>query len=1227
MAAESTFHFKILTRRRRPEDYAIYSAALEWDLTEPIVIESSDDLKSEQRWKDLVTPYHHQVTNLITFCRRLPVTLLADDVGLGKTISAGLIASELITRGRLSKILIVCPKVLCQQWQEELSAKFNIDAQIAIGRDLVDIDPDETGAIITTYNSARLHLENLPPDRFQMLVLDEAHKLRNLYGVESPPQVAKKFRAALQARRFRFVLMLTATPIQNRLWDIYSLVDLLTVARGHQNPFGSEGQFVRRFVEDAREGARKLKPEARDDFRSIVYGYMSRVRRGDAKLTFPDRVVQLHNVKPTNQELELIQIIAKPIQKLNKLVQISILQALVSSPEALKAQLINMARKGSVPEDLAYTVKSHVDRMPRSSKLESLSKLIEQLRKKNPSSWRAVIFTTRRETQTTIQLYLESLGLKVGTINGDTASRNHETIKSFWSDPPENQVIVSTEAGSEGVNLQIANVLVNYDLPWNPMVVEQRIGRIQRLNSKFAHVNIFNMVLTGTFEEYIVGRLMEKLQMAAHAIGDIEALLQGADVDDGDAAASFEDQILQLVLSSLAGQDSEKATKLKEDSIERARQELEQQESAINDMLGSMDNTESLGPRAPKLPPINHRLAPQDFVCAAFDMFGGKVVKQAGEQFLVEERDSREFIHFDGAKDVQKSSTLYAPSSPAYSRLVSRVLATGIHDVSDLDSDIETKSRHRIQQWTEAFEARLSGHSINSVCRTFLGKALLRIRVTVAHDSYERVIEVDCRSSKSHESAKKADGPIGVTLDSAKSLGIDTVHLVQEAENDPSIAEFVRFYLERRELECAAAASDDRKRKKLFDEFTPRLQVTLVGLRGGLRRELNVTAKFRWDGNEEYSSEIEITPSDGNITKAPPLERTASGLPVPTTCLETCTVSGERHLRHRLLRSDESGRYAKPEYLNRCDLSGKRALASEMATCSITNRQIVKSLTRKSDVSGRLAESSLFEKCHFTNSLCLNDEIRISQSSSKKYRADQEDRSAVSNKRGHTDEFIACSETRQKILRTEAQQCAETRQLVAPGVLETCMSSGKQVLPQHLKTSDASGKRVLSRLLVKSSISGANMLREEAVVSMAGRYCLPSEAKTCTWSNRSSHPDDLQICAIAGLPFQSALMTQDVRPRFRPLVELLDGTNASAEATHFWDACASVFETRFNGKCRIESAVLSPTGKHLIVSCEIRTLFGLKTNHAGGLVELPPSIIGRAVLGKRNAGRWKAANL
>src|ERR1700733_10017181 len=105
---------QIKTMRRAPNAlaYEVDCAAQEWDLIDPILIRNHKDLRSEPKWREYVKPYYHQVSNLITFCRRLPVTLLADDVGLGKTISAGLVVSELMSRKRISKILVVCPKLL-----------------------------------------------------------------------------------------------------------------------------------------------------------------------------------------------------------------------------------------------------------------------------------------------------------------------------------------------------------------------------------------------------------------------------------------------------------------------------------------------------------------------------------------------------------------------------------------------------------------------------------------------------------------------------------------------------------------------------------------------------------------------------------------------------------------------------------------------------------------------------------------------------------------------------------------------------------------------------------------------------------------------------------------------------------------------------------------------------------------------------------------------------------
>ncbi|MDA9544735.1 hypothetical protein ACM43_09215, partial [Bradyrhizobium sp. CCBAU 45321] len=145
-------------------------------------------------------------------------------------------------------------------------------------------------------------------------------------------------------------------------------------------------------------------------------------------LDFPERKIQLHKVDPSAEELALIEAIAKPIQKLNRLAQISILQALTSSPHALMAQLQTMARNETVPMELAETVKAIVTPMKTSAKLEGLRQLVSLLKQENPTSWRMVVFTGRRETQTTIQAFLEELGLKVGIINGSSGQRNQETI-------------------------------------------------------------------------------------------------------------------------------------------------------------------------------------------------------------------------------------------------------------------------------------------------------------------------------------------------------------------------------------------------------------------------------------------------------------------------------------------------------------------------------------------------------------------------------------------------------------------------------------------------------------------------------------------------------------------------------------------------------------------------------------------------------------------------------
>lgn len=274
---------------RDAEQFALHMAALEWSLHAPITIRTEADIQSARTWADRVKPYRHQIQNLMTFCRRAPVALLADDVGLGKTISAGLILSELMARRKVSRVLVVAPSLLLPQWREELYEKFNIAALEATGASLAKSLDSSVPVVISTYQSVRSTLDKIRAANFDMIILDEAHKLRNLHGTSSPPLFAQAVRQALADRVFKYALMLTATPIQNRLWDLYSLVDLLTAAKGHANPLGSPEVFRVRFVGDAR--GVQLKQGRKEEFRRILSSYIVRTRRCDASLLFPTRKV------------------------------------------------------------------------------------------------------------------------------------------------------------------------------------------------------------------------------------------------------------------------------------------------------------------------------------------------------------------------------------------------------------------------------------------------------------------------------------------------------------------------------------------------------------------------------------------------------------------------------------------------------------------------------------------------------------------------------------------------------------------------------------------------------------------------------------------------------------------------------------------------------------------------------------------------------------------------
>lgn len=1216
---------KTLRRATDVAAYKLYRAAQEWDLIDPILIRDRKDLKSEPKWREHIQPYHHQITNLVTFCRRLPVTLLADDVGLGKTISAGLVASELMARNRISKILVVCPKLLIPQWKEELESKFGIPGIGASGNELLKAKvPEGGGAVITTYHSARMYLSFLSQSGFEMLILDEAHKLRNLYGTNQSPQVAQKFREALANRVFKYVLMLTATPIQNRLWDIYSLVDLLAVARGHQNPFGSDGVFARTFIADDRTQARRLEPKMRDAFRAIVYGYMSRIRRADANLHFPERLVQMHRVEPLREERELIDCVAGPIHTLNRLAQISILQALISSPHALRSQLRKMAANGTAPQRLAEQVDEIVARIPTTAKLQGLGALVNKLRQEQPERWRMVVFTTRRETQTTIEAFLGALGISCGLINGESGARNQQTITKFKKPVPEIHVIVSTEAGSEGVNLQAANVLVNFDLPWNPMIVEQRIGRIQRLASEHASVCIFNIILRDTFEEYIVGRLMEKLQMAAHAIGDIEALLEAAGLDDkNDEHLPFEELIRRLVVASLAGKNVEETARLAEKSIAAAKIELETQEKNIDTMLGAMDEPAGEIPY-PHLPEIKRSMIAEEFVLAALKSAGTPFIPES-EGIYRSERDGKvDRICFEEAHS--SNAVLYRPGTGAFSRLVAGITGKGSHNVEDADDKPLAKAQQIAKEWVGTFGGKLCSATIEDVKRSFSGTALVKVRATVGHDSYERLVNVPVALGDAWiEAGIAGTSPLSDPLKNPDAVGLSSALVVNKALEDQGIVEFCRFYVERRKQELSASGADLRKRKKIEDDFTPRLEAHLVGLEGSLRRKIALTTKYALGTGDEYSSSIEMIPSESKVTRCPDLlPCSRSETVAPRDCFARCEVSGSQVLRHLLVKSEASDRSALPEFIAICAVTGKRVLVDELEESVITHQMVLKSMLRASELSAKRAEPQFFGICEFTGANALEDELARSEVSGKKYRKDKQQRSVVSGKTGYVHEFIFCGETGQPLLPEEAEKCKVSNKLVVPGILVPCEVTGDRVLPHFLERSAASGKRALQQFFVSSSISGARLLPDEGVKSAIGKYCLETEAKVCVWSGQKHHPEDLRTCQLTQVDahFKFILATGG-KNRLQPLFDLLNGIRRTTDRQDLWPDISVLASQAIDARSEVEAAILSPSGEYLAVCAQAKNWLGLRTRQSGLLYAIRDGeVVGRIVVGKRGDQGW-----
>lgn len=522
--------------------------------------------------------------------------------------------------------------------------------------------------------------------------------------------------------------------------------------------------------------------------------------------------------------------------------------------------------------------------------------------------------------------------------------------------------------------------------------------------------------------------------------------------------------------------------------------------------------------------------------------------------------------------------------------------------------------------WVDSFGGADARTDIDGVRLHFSGDAVARVRATTAHDSYERLVDVHCLPQEHIvDAGSKGLMPMADLVQDPAAIGVNDAMVFDAAQRDPDIAEFTRFYLERRTQEMTAAGNDQRKQKKLEDDFTPRTDVTLVALEGTAHRSVQAKVHYTLDG-ASYSSLLSVTPRDKELAQAPAMGTCEiSGMTAPVDCLEVCDFSKTRALRHRLVRSDVSGRYALPDHSMTCALTNKQLLIDEAGMSDVTNRVVDRRLLKTCAISRKKAEPEHFGTCAFTKASVLKEHLAISEVSGKLYRVDESRASVVPGRGGHASEFIACHETGESLLADEAERCSQTGKLVRPGILETCAVSGKRALPSEMEGSAVSGKRALRNLLVKSSVSGVRLIEEEGIRSAYGKFCAPIEGKRCQWSGILVHPDDIRICKLLRLPLHFQYVSDETQ-RFKIIEEMLGGTRRTVDEEDRWDDLqAKAAKAANNNKCRIEAVEQSPSGQSLAVCAEVKSLLGLRTEYAGMLYSLEQNAIaGRIAVVKRD---------
>jgi len=481
--------------------------------------------------------------------------LLADEVGLGKTIEAGLILVEYMSRGLAEQILILVPASLALQWQRELAEKFSLYLPIATKPHTLEREPRFIASLDFAKRSP--YREILLGRTFDLVVVDEAHKLKN------PKTLAYRFVAAL---RKTFLLLLTATPLHNHPRELATLVRLLRP--GHEISAKLERAATRRSkrplpavqsaLEGRNEGAKPPVPKgARSDtgesasavaeIRERLNEVMIRSRRREVGIELPPRRVVTVPIHLSREEREFYEAVSAFIRKeyarrgkSSALPLILMQRQLTSSRVAVYTSLLRLHGKHPGEPALQEEILSLYEMgrsIPHDYKQEALVALLRGM----PEGEKVVVFSEFHGSVHALVKRLKDEGIPAVLYRGGFGRSKKDYMRELFA--TRARVLAATEAGAEGLNLQFARHVVNYDLPWNPMRLEQRIGRVHRLGQT-EPVEVYNLVTQGTVEAEVLALLYEKLG-AIHALLGLDEDILGRGV-----GTRFERHLFDILIGS-----------------------------------------------------------------------------------------------------------------------------------------------------------------------------------------------------------------------------------------------------------------------------------------------------------------------------------------------------------------------------------------------------------------------------------------------------------------------------------------------------------------------------------------------------------------------------------------------------------------------------------------------------------------------------------------------------